>query len=58
MISASFIIVNLLSIFRRTAKQGLKKIDCMIDVGKRGKYNEKPKSAQAAEWGWWVVGSG
>src|SRR5262249_43058117 len=28
---------------------GVQKFDCLRDVGKRGKYNEKAKSAQAAE---------
>jgi len=40
---------NLLSIFRWTAKQGFKNLTGIERPGKRGKYNEKPKSAQAAE---------
>jgi len=39
---------NLLSIFRWTAKQGFKNLT-VCETWKRGKYNEKPKSAQAAE---------
>src|SRR5215470_15273624 len=48
-ISASFVMENLLSIFRWTAKQGFKNLTGIEKPGKRGKYNEKPKSAQAAE---------